>query len=71
MFEILSAGALLLLVQPAAQQPASVNGIQEATVAIIERALESSLEGGKSAKTIRLRTERPSGRRLGPRVRWR
>jgi hypothetical protein len=43
MFEILPAAALLLLAQPAVQQPPSVNGIEEVTVAVIERALESSL----------------------------
>jgi hypothetical protein len=50
MFEILPAAALLLLVQPAVQQPPSVSGIEEVTVAVVERALESSLKGGQSAK---------------------
>jgi hypothetical protein len=50
MFEILPAAALLLLVQPAVQQPPSGNGIEEVTVAVVERALESSLTSGQSAK---------------------
>jgi hypothetical protein len=49
MFEILPAAALLLLVQPAVQRPPSVSGIEEVTIAVVERALESSLP-----KTIRL-----------------
>jgi hypothetical protein len=47
MFEILPTAALLLLVQPAVQQPPSVNGIEDVTVAVIERAVESSLKGTK------------------------
>ena len=50
MFEILPAAALLLLVQPAVQQPPSVSGIEEVTIAVVEQALESSLKGGPNAK---------------------
>jgi hypothetical protein len=48
MFEILPAAALLLLVQPAVQQPVSGNGIEDVAVAIVERALDS-LTSGQSA----------------------
>ena len=50
MFEILPAAALLLLVQPAVQQPPAVSGIEEVTIAVVERALESSLKGGQNVK---------------------
>ena len=49
MFEILAAAALLLLAQPAVQQPMSGNGIEDAAVAVIDRVLESSFKGGRSA----------------------
>jgi hypothetical protein len=39
-----------LLVQPAVQQPPSIRGIEEVTIAVVERALESSLKGDQSAK---------------------
>jgi hypothetical protein len=48
MFEILPAAALLLLVQPAVQQPVSGNGIEDVAVAVTERALDS-LTSGQSA----------------------
>jgi hypothetical protein len=38
MFEILPAAALLLLVQPAVQQPVSGNGIEDVAVVVTERA---------------------------------
>jgi hypothetical protein len=50
MFEILPTAALLLLVQPAVQQPPSVSGIEEVTIAVVERGLEASLKGGQRAK---------------------
>jgi hypothetical protein len=50
MFEILPAAALLLLVQPAVQQPPSVSGIEKVTIAVVEQALESSLNGRQNAK---------------------
>ena len=62
MLEILPTAALLLLVQPVVQQPPSVNGIDEVTIAVVESALESSLRVGKAPRTIRLRTEQPSER---------
>ena len=49
MFEILPVAALLLLVQPAVQQPVSGNGIEDVAVAVTERVLESSLKRGRSA----------------------
>jgi hypothetical protein len=49
MFEILPAAALLLLVQPAVQQPVSGNGIEDVAVVVTERALDS-LTSGQSAK---------------------
>ena len=48
MFEILPGAALLLLVQPAVQQPVSGNGIDDVAVAVTERALDS-LTSGQSA----------------------
>jgi hypothetical protein len=40
MLEILPAAALVLLVQPAVQQPVSGNEIEDVAVAVTERALD-------------------------------
>jgi hypothetical protein len=48
MFEMLSAAALLVLVQPAVQEPVSGNGIEDVAIVVTERALDS-LTSGQSA----------------------